>query len=117
MSVSGAKADVRFFPFWIRIGEALCYSALMEHVWIFHGQDADFASAVFAKRADAETWINENHFSGVLTIYPVDKPIYDWAVEKEFFRPDLDHPKTGKFIQNFTSASQEHFHYENGVLD
>lgn len=87
----------------------------MKQVWIFHGEHASLASAVFANRASAESWISENKFSGMLTVYPIDTPVYDWAIEKEFFQPNPDNPKTGEFIQNFTSASQEHFHFKNGV--
>ena len=87
----------------------------MDYIWIFHGDGANFCSAVFMQRADAEFWINKNQFSGVLTKYPVNISVYDWAVQEQRFRPNKENPKTGSFVQNFTTASQEHFHYQNGV--
>ncbi|MEP3450095.1 MAG: hypothetical protein ABJN65_05595 [Parasphingorhabdus sp.] len=86
----------------------------MESVWIFQGEDAEFCSAVFKQHADAEIWINEDKFSGILTKYPVDTSVYDWAVQERHFQPDIDNLKAGRFIQNFTTAAQEHFHYQNG---
>jgi len=62
----------------------------------------------------AENWILGNRLSGVLTSYPIDKSVYDWAIDNELFVPTNDTQKSADFIQKFTSASQEHFHYENG---
>jgi hypothetical protein len=57
--------------------------------------------------------IARNSLTGVLTAYPLDRGVHEWAVEQGIFRADkqLD----ARLIGSFTSASQEHYHYEDGV--
>lgn len=83
-------------------------------VWVFCGNSATFPSAVFSKREHAEEWIAEYELSGTLTAYPVDRPAYDWAIETGSFEPKKPKHKTSEFIQRFSSASQEHYHYRKG---
>ena len=85
--------------------------------WIFNGSNSRFCSGVFSSRENAEKWIYKYKLSGLLTLYPIDESAYDWAINKHFFSPSKDSEKTAEFIQKFTSASQEHYHYENGELD
>jgi hypothetical protein len=80
-------------------------------VWVFHGSGATFASAVFTSRSAAEEWIRANQLRGTLTKYPLDVPVYDWAVDAGFFTPKRDDHRTPTFVGRFTSASQEHYHY------
>ena len=87
----------------------------MTNVWIFKGNGNNpFPSAVFSSVAKAEIWIKQHKLSGTLTQYPIDIPVFDWAVEKEYFTPTDNH-KNAKTIGNFSSASQTHFHYTDGV--
>jgi hypothetical protein len=83
-------------------------------VWVFCGNNATFPSAVFSQRKDAEEWISRHELSGTLTAYPIDKPAYDWAIETGSFEPKKPKHKTSEFIQKFSSASQEHYHYTKG---
>jgi hypothetical protein len=83
-------------------------------VWVFHGAGAQFASGVFASRADAESWIARNQLTGLLTAYPVGVGVYDWAVDSGEFKVTKDKHRHPQFIGSFTSGAQEHFHYENG---
>ena len=89
----------------------------MNSVWIFHGAGSRFANAVFTDKTIAERWINQNRLTGVLTKYPINISVYDWATSELFFEPQKEHHKSAKFIQKFTSASQEPYHYENGSLE
>ena len=89
----------------------------MDSVWIFHGAGSRFASGVFTDKTIAERWIIQNRLTGVLTKYPINISVYDWAISESFFEPQKEHYKSAKFIQKFTSASQEHYHYENGSLE
>ncbi|WP_232107250.1 DUF7710 domain-containing protein [Gimesia alba] len=84
-------------------------------MWVFHGASAQFAIGVFSSREKAETWINRHQLIGVLTRYPVDTGVYDWAIETGMFSPQKEYQTGAKFIGRFTSASQEHFHYESGI--
>lgn len=65
----------------------------------------------------AENVIRKNKLTGILTKYPLDVFIYDWAIENNYFTPKKDSEETIEFKQKFTSSSQEHFHYEAGKLD
>lgn len=89
----------------------------MENVWIFNGENSRFGSGVFTTLAIAEVWIKKNKLSGVLTRYPLDVGVYDWAIQSGVFSAKKEEHLRPEFIGKFTSASQEHFHYENGVRD
>ena len=84
-------------------------------VWVFHGAKGRFTSAVFAELSTAETWIEKHRLTGVLTAYPLNMGAYDWAVERALFAPKKPDHSSSDFIGSFTSASQEHFHFENGL--
>lgn len=85
-----------------------------ETVWVFHGNEGRFSGGAFTTRELAETWIHEHRLTGVLTAYPLDTGAYDWAVRERLFAPTKPHHSTPSFIGGFTSASQDHFHYEDG---
>jgi hypothetical protein len=88
----------------------------MADVWVFHGANASLSAGVFSTRAYAENWIAHNKLTGMLTRYPLDTSIYDWAVKQGYWKPTRDDQSTAEFKQRFTSASLEHFHYEDGCL-
>lgn len=83
-------------------------------VWIFNGANAKFPSAVFLTKEDAFAWIKEQKLTGVLTLYPVGISVYDWAIESGNFRAKSERDSTPEFIEKFSSAAQEHVHFENG---
>jgi hypothetical protein len=87
----------------------------MNTVWVFTGERANFPSGVFTSRTAAERWIGEHGLSGTLTAYPLDTGIYEWAASNGYFRPSRDEHRTAEFIGRFSSASLEHYHYENGA--
>lgn len=87
-----------------------------EHfIWVFVGDDANLPSAVFSSVAKAEKWIEGHKLSGILTAYPVDIGIYEWAITKGYYKACGERTSTPKFIGRFSSAHLPHFHYENGV--
>ena len=83
-------------------------------VWVFNGEGAQFPSAVFRDLAAAQTWIKSNELSEILTKYPLDTPLIDWAKERGIFEAKKSNHNTSTFIQRFTCASLEHYHFENG---
>jgi len=87
------------------------------YVWVFNGSGSRFPSGIFSGKEIAEHWISTNNLSGVLTLYPLDDGIFDWAIKKGLFSPTKTSEREPLFIQKFTSGSQEHYHYENGKLD
>ncbi len=89
----------------------------MKYVWIFNGNGKNpFPSAVFSTKEKAEKWITEHKLSGTLTQYPIDISIFDWVIENNYYTPK-DYHYQAKHIGNFSSAAQEHFHYEKGKID
>ena len=86
----------------------------MEAVWVFNGTHGTFPAAVFSSREKAEDWIIRRRLSGTLTRYPIDEPIYEWAIALGYFKPKREDQSCAAFIQRFSSASQEHYHYEDG---
>lgn len=74
-----------------------------------------FPAAVFTTREKGEAWIAEHKVSGVLTNNPLDIGAYNWAVASGAFKPKRPDQSEPKFIARFSSASQEHYHYTDGV--
>lgn len=86
-------------------------------VWIFSGAGSRFSSGAFVDKNAAMMWISKHKLSGVLTQYPLGQGVYDWAIENELFEIKKEHESSPEFIQKFTCAVQEHYHFEDGVLD
>src|SRR4051812_20046092 len=86
-------------------------------IWVFNGQ-RQFPGGVFTTVEKAEAWIARHGLSGVLTKYPVDEGCFDWALrtgghclsEKKLAEKRQDR----EFIAGFSSAAQDHIHYEAG---
>ncbi len=76
-----------------------------------------FSSGVFSSRQSAEQFIAKHSLTGILTKYPLDMGVYDWALQSGYFVATKPQHSTSEFIQAFTTASQEHYHYESGKLD
>jgi len=70
---------------------------MLDTLWVFHVEGGRFSS-------------------GVLIVYPIDEGVYDWALFNDFFNVKKQAQMEPSFIQQFTSANQEHYHYENGEI-
>ena len=88
-----------------------------DSVWIFSGAGGRFASAVFADENSAREWIVKSRVSGILTEYPIGISAYDWALKNNHFVIKKDFEREAKFVQNFSSGAQKHFHFELGLED
>lgn len=89
------------------------FDFMIDEVWVFHGAGGKFTSGVFSSKEVAESWIMSRGLEGVLTKYPIDVGVYEWAINNHYFSPQKMEHSTPAFIQKFTSASMEHYHYEN----
>ena len=89
----------------------------MNSVWVFNCATSGFPAGVFSQRVIAEKWIRERGLSGTLTEYPVDVGVYDWAVSNGHFEPKRDDQRSAKFVAQFSSATQEHYHYVLGRME
>lgn len=87
-----------------------------EHVWVFHGQEAQFASAVFAAEAEGLAWAARHRVTGVLSKYPVGDGCYDVAVREGRFRASKDYHGTPDHVERF-GPGLDHVHVRNGVPD
>jgi hypothetical protein len=83
-------------------------------IWVFIGEGGAFPSGIFSNRASAQEWIIRHSLSGILTEYPIDTGVFDWAIKRGSFLPKRPEQSTPKFIGRFTCASLEHIHFENG---
>jgi hypothetical protein len=87
----------------------------LDGVWVFNGDGGTFPAGVFSTRERAESWIAEHPLSGCLTRYPVDAPLYEWAMAHGHFEPRYPSHRQAAFIQRFSSAFLEHHHYDAGA--
>lgn len=86
-------------------------------IYVFTGQGSNFPAGIFTDITLAIQWIEKYSLSGILSSYPTNIGLYDWAIESNYFEPQKDYQKESKFIERFTSASLEHLHFENGKMD
>jgi hypothetical protein len=85
-------------------------------VWVFLGERGKWPSGVFSSREAAIAWVSGHQLTGMITKYPVDVGVYDWAVATEAFRPTKPRHSSSEFIGGFTTAAQEHEHFSDGIL-
>lgn len=52
----------------------------INEVWVFNGANGRFPSAVFTNKKYAEDWISKHMLYGILTLYPLNQSVYDWAI-------------------------------------
>jgi hypothetical protein len=83
-------------------------------VWIFHGDGAHFAAAVFTTEADALAWAERRRVSGIVTEYPVGDGCYDIAVERGTFVPSKPHHGTPQHVAAFSPGWTRHVHLADG---
>jgi hypothetical protein len=85
-------------------------------VWIFNADHAMFPGGAFTERSTAEGWIALHGLSGALSAYPLDEGCYDFAVRNNLIsaRALAEQKGNPKFVGGFSSASLDHFHYEQG---
>jgi hypothetical protein len=88
-----------------------------KEIWVFNGENAKFPSAIFSSKNKAIEWIGRLALTGVLTKYPIDIPVYDWAIESGNFTIKTQRDVQPEFIGKFSSAAQEHMHFENGKFE
>jgi hypothetical protein len=89
----------------------------LSSVFIFQGHQNNFPSAVFSTFDHAQVWIEQNQLDGILTEYPLDYPIYNWAIDHEYFKVKKEHDQSAKFIAGFSSAYLNHWHFTQGKTD
>jgi len=87
----------------------------MKTIWVFHGNDGSFPAGLFSTEELAESWIAMHRLSGLLTCYPVDMGLYDWAVSVGRIRPLDPEDPNPEYVANFNTDGFGHEHYRDGV--
>ncbi len=87
--------------------------SVVQTVWIFHGNSAQFACAVFSSLEAGEAWVAKHKLSGLLTELVIDDPVWDRAVRLGHFKPSKGHHGTPEHIVSFTGG-EDHHHYFDG---
>ncbi len=88
----------------------------MDLIWCFNSR-SQFPGGVFDDLSTARKWIATNRLSGVLTGYALNLGTFDWALEQGWLSESVKAKaeRLGPdFVGGFTSASQPHFHFEDG---
>ncbi|GIF02453.1 hypothetical protein Ari01nite_99170 [Paractinoplanes rishiriensis] len=85
----------------------------LSNVWVFHGEEARFASGVFKDRNTALLWVELHELTGVITEYPLGAGCYDFAVAEGLFHPSKPHHGTPAHVAEF-SPSGHHIHVRDG---
>ncbi len=87
-------------------------------IWVFNGARSRHSGGIFENLDMAEEWIKNNRLSGMLTKYPINKGVFEWADENDLIRMREgkleEKRKDPIFIGGFTTAAMEHYHYEEG---
>ena len=84
------------------------------YFWVFVEEGARLPSGIFSSKELAFEWISEHRLSGLLTAYPKDEGVFEWAQRKGHWKPAKEGRTTAESIGNFTSAYLEHSHFEEG---
>ena len=89
------------------------------NIWLFMGVGGRFPASAFTEKSAAEAWIAKHKLTGMLSAMPVNKGVFEWAVENDALnlKPEKleDKCRDSRFIGTCTSASLEHYHYAKGV--
>jgi hypothetical protein len=88
-----------------------------DKLYVFNGNNSVFPSGLFTEHELAVNWIKLNKLSGVLNVYPVNIGLYDWAIENNLFAIKNDNQRKPSFIERFSCAELEHYHFDNGELE
>lgn len=83
-------------------------------VWVFCANGSALPSGIFSNERTAEAWITKHHLSGVLTEYPIDEGVYEWAIAGGHFTPRFPSQVEPSFVGRFTSAYLPHCHFADG---
>jgi len=91
------------------------------YIWVFNNSKGKFSGGLFEQLELAENWISKNKLTGILTRYPVNTGVLDWSIENQQtgMTPEKLEEKSvdPDFVGSFTTAAQEHFHYNNGTKE
>jgi hypothetical protein len=86
------------------------------YMYVFTGNKSIFPVGIFNEFELASQNIEKYKLSGILTKYPININLYEWALDNNFLEIKNESQKNPKFIEQFSCASTEHYHFEEGYL-
>lgn len=57
---------------------------MKNQVYVFMGEAANYPAGIFESKEKAEEVIKRYSLTGILSLYPIDMLLYNWAIEKKF---------------------------------
>lgn len=87
---------------------------MLSKAWVFLGEGARIPSGIFSDEEKAKEWIASNRLTGLLSEFPVDMGVLDWAIRYAGFNPSDEKRADPSYVARFTSGAVKHFHFENG---
>lgn len=87
----------------------------MGSVFVFSQMGGNSPGGVFSTRENAETWIQHHQLTGVLSVYPLDVGVFDWAAQEGLIKAHFIQSAPPDVIAGFCSHL-EHYHYRNGEM-
>ncbi len=85
-------------------------------VWVINASNSQFPGGIFSNMDSALAAISKWQLTGTLTEYPLDELVYDHAIKMEWFEPKTPKHCSPAWVGGFTSARQQHYHFENGSI-
>lgn len=83
----------------------------MDFIWIVQGTEKHNIIACFEQQERAEAFIHAQQFKCILMQFPINISVYDWMIEKQYFKPKTDLEKSKRFKERFSSAYLAHDHF------
>ena len=83
------------------------------YIYVFSGEVGNFPGGVFDSIENAENWISLHKLTGILSYYPLNTGVFEWAVSSGFIKPEKAAKIPSREIGGFSSYV-DHAHYEDG---
>jgi hypothetical protein len=84
-----------------------------DYIWVFVGEQSSACGGVFSDLAIAENWILQHSLSGLLSQYPLNEGVFDWAVRTARVKQKFADNAPPQIIGSFCSYLH-HYHYKDG---
>ena len=83
----------------------------MQFIWLIQGTEKQNIIACFEEKEVAEAFIHQQQFKCILMQFPVNISVYDWMIEKQYFKPKTDLEQSKRFKERFRSSYLPHEHF------
>lgn len=88
-----------------------------KETFVFVGEGSDFPLGIFTALENAKEYMEKYSLSGTVNQFPINIGIMIGGIEEDLFKVKNEYQKGPKFIERFSYASIEHFHFKNRKFD